>query len=328
MAEPAAEQLEWMGRRIAVVIPCYRVRDRIIAVLAAIGPEVEQIFVVDDACPQKTGVHVEEHCRDPRVRVLRHDRNRGVGGAVMTGYREAIASGADVIVKIDGDGQMDPGLLPRFVQPILEGDADYTKGNRFWNVEDVRDMPMVRFIGNAVLSFVSKFASGYWDVFDPTNGYTAIHGRVARLLPFDKISERYFFESDMLFRLNTVRAVVVEVPLEAQYGDEESSLSPLAILPEFVWKHSRNFAKRLFYSYFLRSFSIASVNLVLGTLLVTAGTSWGAYAWVRYAKAGVFASAGQVMLASLPIIVGTQLVLAFLTHDMSSTPRVPVHRRL
>ncbi len=328
MDEAGAEQLEWMGRRIAVVIPCYRVRDRVMAVLDAIGPEVERIFVVDDACPQKTGVHVEEHCRDPRVRVLRHDRNRGVGGAVMTGYREAISSGADVIVKIDGDGQMDPGLLPRFVEPILEGVADYTKGNRFWNVEDVRDMPFVRFVGNSVLSFVSKFASGYWDLFDPTNGYTAIHARVARLLPFDKISEGYFFESDILFRLNTVRAVVVEVPLEAQYGDEESNLRPLSILPEFVWKHSRNFVKRLFYNYFLRSFSIASVNLVLGPLLVLFGSGWGAYAWVVYGRAGVFASAGQVAIATLPIIVGTQLALAFLTHDMANMPRTPVHRRL
>ena len=328
MSEPAAEQIELVGRGIAVVVPCYRVRDHVLAVLSAVGPEVDRIYVVDDGCPQKSGLHVEENCRDPRVRVLRHESNRGVGAAVMTGYREAIAEGAHVIVKIDGDGQMDPALLPRFVRPILEGDADYTKGNRFFNVEDVRQMPPVRFLGNAVLSFVSKFASGYWDVFDPTNGYTALHARVGRLLPFDQISEGYFFESDMLFRLNTIRAVVVEIPLEARYGDEESSLKPLTILPEFVLKHSVNFAKRIFYNYFLRSFSIATVNLVLGSLLVLGGASWGLAAWVRYAKSGVFASSGQVALASLPIIVGTQLVLAFLTHDMASTPRVPVHKRL
>ncbi|MBW2269119.1 MAG: glycosyltransferase family 2 protein [Deltaproteobacteria bacterium] len=328
MPEPAAEQIELVGRGIAVVIPCYRVRDRVLAVLSAIGPEVDRIYVVDDGCPQKTGLHVEEHCRDSRVRVLRHEKNRGVGAAVMTGYREAISEGSLVIVKIDGDGQMDPSLLPRFVRPIFDGDADYTKGNRFFNVEDVRQMPLLRFLGNAVLSFVSKFASGYWDVFDPTNGYTALHARVGKLLPFDKISEGYFFESDMLFRLNTLRAVIVEIPIAAHYGDEESGLKPLAILPEFVAKHSVNFAKRIFYNYFLRSFSIATVNLMLGSLLVTAGASWGLYAWVRYAKAGVFASSGQVALASLPIIVGTQLVLAFLTHDMASTPRVPLHRRL
>jgi glycosyltransferase involved in cell wall biosynthesis len=328
MSELAAEQIEWMERRIAAVVPCYRVRDQVLAVLAAIGPEVERVYVVDDGCPQKTGLHVEEHCRDPRVRVLRHERNRGVGAAVMTGYRAAIADGAEVIVKIDGDGQMDPALVPRFVRPILEGEADYTKGNRFFNIEDVRDMPLVRFLGNAVLSFVSKFASGYWDVFDPTNGYTAIHARVAKLLPFDKISEGYFFESDMLFRLNTVRAVIAEIPIEARYGEEESNLRPISILPEFVFKHTGNFFKRIFYNYFLRSFSIATVNLVIGTLLVAGGGSWGLYAWVRYAKAGVFASSGQVALASLPIIVGTQLVLSFLTHDMASTPRVPVHTRL
>ena len=328
MSEPAAEQIELLGRGIAVVIPCYRVRDRVLTVLSAIGPEVDRIYVVDDGCPQKTGLHVEEHCRDPRVRVMRHESNRGVGAAVMTGYREAIAEGAQVIVKIDGDGQMDPTLLPRFVRPILEGDADYTKGNRFFNVEDVRQMPLVRFLGNAVLSFISKFASGYWDVFDPTNGYTALHARVAKLLPFDKISQGFFFESDMLFRLNTVRAVIVEIPLEAHYGDEDSNLEPLTILPLFVLKHFVNFGKRIVYNYFLRGFSIASVNLVLGSLLVTAGVSWGLIAWVRYSQADVFASSGQVALASLPIIVGTQLVLAFLTHDMASTPRVPLHRRL
>ena len=316
------------GGGIAVVIPCYKVRDQILQVLAGIGPEVSRIYVVDDACPQKTGLRVEEECRDPRVEVLRHQSNQGVGAAVVTGYRRALEEGAEVMVKLDGDGQMDPSLVPRFVRPILDGEADYTKGNRFFNVEDVRQMPGLRFWGNALLSFLSKLASGYWDVFDPNNGFTAIHAKVVALLPLERISDRYFFESDMLFRLNTLRAVVSEVPIPARYGDEQSSLQPLRVAPEFLVKHVINFGKRLFYNYFLRSFSIASVNLVLGVLLVVMGAGWGGYSWLSLGREGIFASTGQVMLASLPIIVGVQMVLAFLGYDMANVPRMALHRRL
>ena len=142
----------------------------------------------------------------------------------MTGYRVALDDGMDIMVKIDGDGQMAPELLPDFVAPILAGEADYTKGNRFFDLEQVSQMPTVRLLGNAVLSFFNKISSGYWNLFDPTNGYTAIHRDVAACLPFGRISRRYFFESDMLFRLNTLRAVVVDIPMHASYGDEVSNL--------------------------------------------------------------------------------------------------------
>ena len=138
-----------------------------------------------------------------------------------------------VVVKVDGDGQMDPRLIPSFVYPILRGEADYTKGNRFFDLESVRTMPRFRLLGNAILSFMTKLSSGYWNLFDPTNGFTAIHTDVARHLPFDKISRRYFFETDILFRLNTLRAVVVDVPMEAKYGDEVSNLKISKIVLEF-----------------------------------------------------------------------------------------------
>jgi glycosyltransferase involved in cell wall biosynthesis len=313
---------------IAVVIPCYRVERQILGVLAGIGPEVDRIYVVDDGCPQQTGKLVEETVRDPRVRVIHHGENRGVGAAVVTGWRHGLAEGAAVLVKLDGDGQMDPVLIPRFVRPILAGDADYAKGNRFFRVEDVRQMPWLRFLGNAALSFLSKLASGYWELFDPTNGFTAIDARVAAQLPLDKIDEGWFFESDVLFRLNTIRAVVVEIPVAARYAGEESNLRPLRVLPVFFARHLANFGKRLFYNYFLRSFSIASVNLVLGSLLIAFGASWGVHAWARGSQLQQFASSGQVMIAGLPIIVGVQLVLAFLGYDMANTPRVPLQRRL
>jgi dolichol-phosphate mannosyltransferase len=313
---------------VAVVIPCFRVASHILEVLAAIGDEVEAIYVVDDRCPQGTGDLVAAQCTDPRVRILRHSENQGVGGATITGYSAAVADGASVIVKLDGDGQMDPAEIPRLVRPILHGEADYTKGNRFFELEGLKQMPAVRLLGNAALSFLSKLSTGYWDIFDPTNGYTAIHGKVAAVVPFGKISRRYFFESDMLFRLNTLRAVVWDVPMRARYGGETSSLHVGRALVEFAVKNFRNAAKRLFYNYFLRSFSVASVELLLGPPLTFAGAAFGLDRWVLSAARGTLATSGTVMLAALPIIVGVQLSLAFLSYDVQSVPKVPLQKRL
>lgn len=234
--------------KVAVVIPCYKVKNHILGVIGGIGPEVVRIYAVDDCCPDGSGDFIEANCSDERVIVLRHSENQGVGGAVMSGYRAAIDDDMEVIVKVDGDGQMDPSLIPDFITPILAGEADYTKGNRFFDLEEIRAMPRMRLFGNAMLSFMTKLSSGYWDLFDPTNGYTAIHVTVARHLPFKKISNRYFFETDMLFRLNTIRAVVVDVPMNAKYVDEVSNLKISKIIGEFLAKHVRNFSKRIFYS--------------------------------------------------------------------------------
>lgn len=177
---------------IAVVIPCYKVRNKILDVIERCGPEVSKIYVVDDCCPEGTGYAVKSACFDPRIELIFHLKNMGVGGATMTGYSRAIADGAHIIVKVDGDGQMDPVFLPNLISPILSGEADYVKGNRFYNLEDIANMPRIRVLGNSVLSLFSKFSTGYWHLFDPTNGYTAIHASVAKLLPFPKISERFF----------------------------------------------------------------------------------------------------------------------------------------
>jgi glycosyltransferase involved in cell wall biosynthesis len=312
---------------VAVVIPSYKVTRHILGVLARIGPEVQRIYVVDDRCPDSSGDFVEANNRDPRVTVLRHAENQGVGGAVMTGYQAAIADGATVIVKVDGDGQMDPSLIPVFTAPILAGEADYTKGNRFFDLEQIGSMPPMRLFGNAMLSLLTKLSSGYWDLFDPTNGYTAIHRDAARHLPFSKISRRYFFETDMLFRLNTLGAVVQDVPMDAVYGDEVSNLKISKIVTEFMAKHVRNFFKRVFYNYYLRNMSLASIELPLGALLLVAGTVYGGLHWIDSARAGVPTPAGTVMLSAMPILMGTQLLLAFLAYDISSVPRRPLQKR-
>jgi glycosyltransferase involved in cell wall biosynthesis len=253
----------------------------VLGVIAAIGSEVHSIYCVDDACPDGVGDFIQASCDDPRVRVIRHSTNMGVGGAVMSGYEVAIEDGATIIVKIDGDGQMDPELLPLFIEPILRGDADYTKGNRFWDLRAITRMPLMRRIGNLGLSFMTKASSGYWDVFDPTNGYTAIHARVAERLPYRLISKRYFFETDILFRLNIMRAVVLDIPMDAKYEDEKSNLNVSRIFLEFCWKHTRNGVKRIFYNYFLRDFSVASIELIAGLILMSFSVVFGGYHWIK-----------------------------------------------
>jgi dolichol-phosphate mannosyltransferase len=310
---------------VAVIVPAYRVREQIVDVIAGIPAWVATIYVVDDACPDGSGNWLEQNSTDPRVHVLRHATNQGVGGAVMTGYAQALTDGADVLVKMDGDGQMNPRLLRQLLGPILRGDADYTKGNRFYDLDRITQMPPMRLLGNAILSFMTKLSSGYWDIFDPTNGYTALHARVAGRLPVAKISRRYFFETDMLFRLNTIRAVVVDVPMEARYEGESSSLRIGRIVHEFLFKHIRNTAKRLFYNYFLRDLSLASGLLVTGSLFVATGSVLGLRYWYQSSGTGIPTLAGSVTLVALLVIVGIQLLLGFLAQDIASVPRRALH---
>jgi dolichol-phosphate mannosyltransferase len=313
-----------MISRIVVVIPCYRVKAHIRGVIDAIGREVDRIYCIDDACPEGSGDFIEANVADPRVVVIRHSSNQGVGGAVMTGYRQAIADGADIIVKLDGDGQMDPSLLPGFVAPILRGECDYAKGNRFWDLAQIGEMPLARRMGNLGLSFLSKASTGYCDVFDPTNGYTAIHALVAARLPFDSISKRYFFESDILFRLNTIRAVVADIPMDARYGDEVSGLSIPRIVGEFLAKHVRNFGKRIGYNYFLRDLSLASLELVAAVVLLSFGAGFGGWHWLHSIRHATSAPVGTIMVATVAVVSGLQFLLAFLGYDIASVPRRPL----
>lgn len=309
---------------IAVVIPAYKVRKHIGQLLLNMPSYVDKIFVVDDACPEATGRHVAETTGDPRVAVLYNAVNLGVGGAVMAGMSAALAEGADIIVKVDGDGQMSPALIGKFVEPILAGDADYTKGNRFYSIENVSGMPAVRVLGNGILSFMAKLSTGYWDIFDPTNGFTAIHAKVAAMLPLGKISRRYFFETDLLFRLGTVRAVVMDIPMQAVYGEEVSNLKIKKIFGEFLYKHARNFFKRISYNYFIRDMSAGTVELIAGCVLSMFSLCFGLYHWHEAVYSGKPAASGTIMLAALPLILGTQMLLGFLNIDISSVPRRPL----
>jgi len=312
--------------KIGVVLPCYKSKDHVLDVISRIGEEVSEIFAVDDACPEKTGQYIVSLCVDPRVRVLFHQINQGVGGATITGYKAALDSGCDVVVKVDSDGQMDPALINNLVRPIRIGIADYVKGNRFFDPESVKLMPRGRLIGNLSLSFLTKLSSGYWRIFDPTNGFTACHRTALKRLPLQKLSRRYFFETDMLFRLNIIGAAVSDMPMSAVYGNEKSNLSITKTLMEFPFAHFKVFSKRVAYQYFLRDFSMASVSLACGLPLVIFGVFYGLIQWVSSILSGTPATSGSVMLSALPVIIGFQMLLAFLAIDAESEPRVSLQR--
>src|SRR5438067_1492061 len=266
--------------KIAVVIPSYRVRRFIDDVLRRIGPEVCAVYVVDDACPEGTGDHVAATSTDPRVRVLRNATNLGVGGATMRGWRAALDDGADVVVKIDGDGQMDPALLPRLVRPILAGEADYAKGNRLAAFAGIRarsraDMPRLRWVGNGLMTFGHKAVSGYWHIADPANGYVAIHRTALEGLDLDALAPRYFFETDVLCQLNLIDAVVYDVPMPSAYGDETSGLRLGHVVRDFPPRMLRRLVRRVAWKYFVFDFNVASLELVAGAALLLFGLAFG-----------------------------------------------------
>lgn len=313
--------------KVAVVIPCYKVRRHILDVLNQIGPEIYSIYLVDDACPEETGKWVQKNTLDNRIKVLFNAVNLGVGGAVIRGYQEAIHDHIDIVVKIDGDGQMNPSIIRDFIEPIQHGEADYTKGNRFFDLEHINRMPKLRLIGNSILSFANKISSGYWNIFDPTNGYTAIHAELLKKIAFAKVSKRYFFESDMLFRLNILKAVVVDIPMDAVYGEEKSNLKVHKILGEFLSGHTRNFFKRIFYNYYLRDMSVASFELPAGIILTLGGVLYGLHGWYVHSSNKMGTPLGTVMISALALIFGFQLLLAFLSYDISSIPRRIIHHQ-
>ena len=306
---------------ICVVIPAYKVSKHLVNVIKSIGPEVSKIIVVDDACPELSGETLRKVVSDSRLEVIHHTANKGVGGAVKTGYRRALEQGFEVIVKIDGDGQMDSSKIPALIEPILNDRSDYTKGNRFFGIEAIQQMPKIRIVGNLVLTFMAKFSTGLWHIFDANNGFTAIRGSTLNELNLDKIDNRYFFESDMLFRLNINQARVIDIPLPAIYGEEKSNLRIKRVLFEFPIKHARNYIKRIAYTYYLRDFNLASVELPVGLLLSGFALTLGGYSWIRGIITTTPTETGTLVLIAMCFLSGLQLLLAYLSHDTNNSKR-------
>ncbi|WP_233349257.1 glycosyltransferase family 2 protein [Hyphomonas sp. CACIAM 19H1] len=324
--EALRDELAEMG--VWIVIPMFRVKNQIADVLAAIPDWVEGVVAVDDKCPEGSGAFATTCSNRPNFHVIEHAQNQGVGGAVMTGYRKCCELGARIIVKVDGDNQMDLRWLGPLVLPIASGVADYTKGNRFSSLSHVKGMPFIRLFGNSALSLMSKVSSGYWNVFDPTNGYTAIHAEVARELATRNVAKRYFFESDVLYHLGAMRAVVRDVAMPAIYADEESNLSVRRVVLPFLFYHTRNAFKRFVGHYIIRNFTVATLETIFGMVLIVFGAMVAFRHFVTRADAFDIASPGLVMLSALPVMLGVQLLLAALNFDILNVPRDPIYPQL
>jgi dolichol-phosphate mannosyltransferase len=305
--------------RVCVVIPAYQAADTIGAVIRSLPADVESIIVVDDGSPDETA-EAARAVADSRVTVVRHASNQGVGGAMRTGFARALQTEADVICKMDADGQMDAALLPDLVTPLLEDGFDYAKGNRWYDLASLRQMPLARRLGNAALSFLTKAASGYWSVYDPQNGYVAIRREALERLDLDSLDRGYFFENSMLVQLNIIGARVAEVPMPARYAGERSAMCLSRVVLGFPWKLLCAWSTRVRLKYFGMDFSPVAVLLIAGGFLFAAGVCYGAYQWTAHALRHEATPAGTVMLAALPTLLGAQLLLNALLLDIGQSP--------
>jgi glycosyltransferase involved in cell wall biosynthesis len=303
---------------ICAVIPTYKAAGTVCGVVLKLLPLVDTVIVVDDACPEGSAESVQAAFPlDARVIVLRHAKNGGVGRATKTGIAKALELGASVVFKIDADDQMDVAYIPGIVE-LFERDPGlaFVKGNRFYRAQVLRQMPVVRLIGNAVLSLWVKFSSGYWNLLDPTNGYMAFNASVLGELDWTSFADSYFFEISVLCALGLRQAHIAEVEMATIYGSERSSLSIRRVIVEFPFRLLAIFMRRVLLQYFVFDVNVGTLNLVMGTLLVLAGAAFGSYEWVETATTGISRSAGTIMLAALPVLMGFQLLLNALMYDV------------
>jgi dolichol-phosphate mannosyltransferase len=319
------EELEFFESfTIAAVIPVYNEERKIEGVIKSIPFYISHIVIVDDASTDQTGNVLKKiTAEDQRINLIRHKKNQGVGGATISGFYKALQLGAQVVVKIDGDGQMPLEYLPHLLWPLIYGEADYTKGNRFHDFKALRQMGVIRRSGNLALSFLAKIATGYWDCFDPTNGFFAIRGEVLSQLPLNKIDKSYFFEHSMLGYLYLSRALIRDIPIPAQYGDEISHLSISRELLSFPPRLITILTKRLILKNFLYDFTMESIYLLIGLPLFLSGVIYGGYNWVHYSLKGVGAPTGTVVISALLLILGFQIILSAIEMDLRSTPCKP-----
>ncbi len=306
---------------VAAVVPAYKEERMIGKVIETMPDFVDHIVIVDDCSPDTTA-DVVRATDDPRVELIEHEQNQGVGGAIVTGHKKAMELGSDINVVMAGDAQMDPDYLPHLLDKVTDGGYAFSKANRFYSPESFADMPKHRIFGNIVLSFMTKFASGYWNLFDPQNGYTAVRTSTLERIPLDRISKRYSFENDMLIHLNIVEASATDVPIPAVYGEEVSSIKLRRVIPELLRLLFVGGLKRFWYRYVLWSFSAIALLTLVGSLFLTFGLAAGVWMVVEIAKTGT-ATAATAMMVGLPIIVGTQMLISALQLDIESAPKEP-----
>ncbi|HXG90885.1 MAG TPA: glycosyltransferase family 2 protein [Blastocatellia bacterium] len=310
----------YKGHRITVVVPAHNEARHIGDVIRTMPGFVDHIVVVDDCSSDET-FEIASASTDHRVIALRTEENSGVGGATIMGYRRGLEIGSDILVKMDGDGQMDPAYLSALLDPLVEEGYDYTKGNRFLSGESLAAMPKHRLFGNIVLTFMTKLASGYWQIFDPQNGYTAIKAAPLKSINLNRVHNRFFFENDILIQLNFHRFRVKDVAIPARYGEEVSDINIVKIGFTFPLLLLKRFFHRVIQKYVLRDFSPIALFLFSGLILFGWGFFFGIYLFFHTLHAAVPTPTGTIMLSLLPLILGFQLILQAIVLDIQETPK-------
>lgn len=307
------------GLRVAVVVRAHNEERLVGRVVAAMPDLVDNVVVVDDASTDDTA-RVAKAAGDSRTDVISLVENQGVGGATVVGHQQALALGADVCVVMDGDAQMDPAAMPALLDPIVRGEAQFTKANRFYAMGSFDGMPRHRVVGNVALSFLTKAASGYWNLFDPQNGYTAIHRHALERVPLQRLAKRYEFENDLLVHLNILRVPARDVPVPARYGDEVSGLLVRMTAPRILRQLTSGFWQRIWWKYVVQSFSAVALMLFGGLALVGIGVAFGF--WVIADSWGAAAATpGTVVLCVAPLLSGFHMLLYAMMLDIQEGNR-------
>ena len=309
---------------VVCVVPAFRGAGAIVDVVKGALEFVDRVVVVDDACPEGSGKLVERaFMGDSRVECLFHDVNGGVGAAMKTGMLRAQQIGAQFVVKIDADGQMDPTFIPGMRDVLLvKPQLALVKGNRFYDSSVARAMPGIRLFGNSVLTLLVRIATGLWGSIDPTNGFFMIRASSLRRIRFGSLSNRYYFEISLLAAIAMRRMEIAEMEMPAIYGPHPSSLNVWNAAVDFPRRLVGTFSKRLIWQYLISDMNVGSVMLGLGAILMTISIAYGGAAWIETLRSGIPRTPGTVMLAFLPFITGFQLLVNALIYDVQFSPKV------
>ena len=306
--------------KIVAVVPCYKSSNIAPKVIKDLIEYVDFVVCIDDLCPEGTGLAIQNQVKSNKVKVIFHQKNKGVGGATKTGIKFSESIGAEIIVKIDSDGQMDPSYIPLLIEPIINQASDYSKGNRFRNIDVLIKMPKLRLIGNIVLSFITKLSTGYWELFDPTNGFIAINTKILRRIEYEKTDNRYFFETDLLFRCGLYDLVISEIEIPTIYKNESSDLNLFFELYKYTVSHIIIFIKRIVYQYFLIDFNPGSFSFLLGTLSGIYTLIAGLRSIIYYKNLNIESPLGIKILFLTSAIISVQLMISFIYYDSTQRP--------
>ena len=304
--------------KLGVVVPCYMGGDITIKLISEILEYADQIVLVDDKCPLNTGRKLLKANLSKNIHIIFNEKNIGVGGSTKKGFQWLLNTDCEIILKMDADYQMNPYDIPKMCNPIIRNQCDATKGNRFSNFDKLIKMPKIRLLGNTFLSYLAKLSTGYWEIFDPTNGFIAFRVEALKEIDLQKTDNRFFFETELLFRCVLKELIIKNVAIDAKYTNNYSSLKPLKEIFPFLFKNIKLLFKRIIYQYYLLDFNVGSIELLLSIIFTFLSIIIGIYLILASNITRELASSGTVSIFTILSIISVQFFLSFIYYDCST----------